>query len=98
MISGSAAGNLSIWEVSTGNFIKQNQMHRAEITQILCFLNGNRVLSCDKDFNVHIWNLFLTEESIHMDLLCVLSNVQISLYIRINDSVLIGQNASNPRE
>lgn len=98
MISGGNAGNISIWEISTGNFTKQSQMHRAKVSQIVCFSNGTRFLSCDKDSNVHIWNLLLTDDPLQIELLAVLSDVQAPLYIRISDSVLIGQNALNSRE
>lgn len=98
MISGNAAGYISIWEISTGNFTKQTQMHRSEVTQIVCFAIGTRLMSCDKDLNVKIWNLLFTEDSIQMDVLTVISDVKTPLYIRLNDFVLIGQNASNPRE
>lgn len=98
MLSGSAIGTVSVWEVSTGNFIKQNRTHRDEVTQILVFLNGTRVLSCDKSGVVHIWNLMLGDEPIQMDLLSVLNDVQAPIFLRINDIVLIGQIASNARE
>uniref|UniRef100_A0A915ESU0 Anaphase-promoting complex subunit 4-like WD40 domain-containing protein n=1 Tax=Ditylenchus dipsaci TaxID=166011 RepID=A0A915ESU0_9BILA len=97
LLSGSANGSVSLWESSNGQLLKQLQIHNSEVSSISCFIDGIRVLSCDNQNRAQIWNLVHMDEPGHVEVLSAFE-AKSPLFVRLSDSIMIGQNARNSKE
>ena len=88
---------MSLWEASNGQLLKQLQIHVTEVCSISCFLDGIRVLTCDKQNRAQIWNLVHMDDTGQIEVLTTFE-VRAPLSVRLNDCVVVGQNAKNPKE
>ncbi|KAI1715410.1 WD domain, g-beta repeat domain-containing protein [Ditylenchus destructor] len=99
LLSGSAQGSVSLWEASNGQLLKQFQIHNGDVTGIVCFGDGIRVLSCcEKSGKAQIWNLVHLDDPGQVEVVANIENLKAPLFVRLNDSVIVGQNAKNLKE
>jgi hypothetical protein len=71
-------------------------IHTEPVTAICCFTDGIRVASCDQSGQAHVWSW--SEEHKRVDFLVTIPQMAAPMHIRLNDTLLIGQNATNPKE
>jgi WD40 repeat protein len=98
VLSGSAQGTISLWESSNGTLVKTFNVHDDEVRAICCFSDGTRVVSCDKSDVTHIWSLSYLEEMNQVEILSSVSGIRAPMFLRLNDSMLIGHSSKSPKE
>lgn len=98
VISGSAQGSISIWEASSGVLIKSFELHQNKIVSILCFLDGNNVLSCDECDSAYVWTMNSAEDPGQIEILSNFTGLRAPLFLRLSDTTLISRNSGNPKE
>ncbi|KAI6229454.1 putative WD repeat-containing protein [Aphelenchoides besseyi] len=98
VISGSTQGTISLWEVSTGMLFKSFEMHQRRIVTIICFADGNNILSCDDQDTAFIWAMSSVEDPGQIEILSNFTGLKAPLFLRINDSTLVSHNPNNLKE
>uniref|UniRef100_A0AC34Q2J0 NB-ARC domain-containing protein n=1 Tax=Panagrolaimus sp. JU765 TaxID=591449 RepID=A0AC34Q2J0_9BILA len=98
VLSGTEIGQISMWDVTNGFLLKNFHIHDALLVSICCFSDGSRVLSCDQNGLMHIWNIYNNEDANSVEILSSTSGIRGPLYLSKNDSVLIGYNFKNNKE
>ncbi|KAG0072450.1 WD40-repeat-containing domain protein [Linnemannia elongata] len=65
LVSGGGDGDLRLWSLSDQKSVWNTQAHKAMITGVSSFLEGNRFLSCSNDRTVKIWDPTVALEDSH---------------------------------
>jgi WD40 repeat protein len=98
VISGSAQGSVSLWEASNGFLIKSFELHQSKIVSILCFSDGNNILSCDEFDTAYIWAMSGLDDPGQIEILSNFSGVRAPLFLRLADTTLVAHNSGNLKE
>lgn len=98
VISGSAQGSVSLWEASSGALMKSFELHQARIVSIICFFDGNNVLTCDDTDTAYVWAMSSVEDPSQIEILSNFTGLRAPLYLRLGDSTLVSHNSGNLKE
>lgn len=98
VVSGSAQGSISLWEASSGALTKQFDLHSNPIVEIVCFADGNNVLTVDDHDAAFIWALAALEDPSQIEVLSSFAGLRAPVFVRLDDSIVISQNVSNVKE
>ncbi|KAI6217268.1 putative WD repeat-containing protein [Aphelenchoides fujianensis] len=98
VIAGSDQGSISLWEVSSGMLFKSFDMHQRRIVSVICFADGNNVLTCDEQDTAFIWAMSSVEDPGQIEILSNFTGLRAPLFLRMGDSTLISHNSTNLKE
>lgn len=98
VISGSSQGSVSLWEASNGALMKSFELHQTKIVSIICFSDGNNVLTCDDADTAYIWAMSSVEDPSQIEILSNFTGLRAPLFLRLGDTTLVSHNSSNLKE
>lgn len=78
--------------------MKSFELHQSKIVQILCFSDGNNVLTCDESDTAYIWAMSSVEDPSQIEILSNFTGLKAPLYLRLGDTTLVSHNSSNLKE
>ncbi|CAD5224231.1 unnamed protein product [Bursaphelenchus xylophilus] len=98
IVSGSAQGSITMWETSSGQLTKQFDLHNDAIVEIVCFTDGNNVLTVDRNDAAFIWSISSSEDPSQIEILSSFTALRAPVYVRLEDSIVISYNTQNLKE